>query len=149
MLCINAPPRNVASDPSLRWADQIARCQENCVFVDDIFGRAGATFSVALHGHLIRHPTVNLDKVAIMGRLWCCLLVFVLPVVFSVDFQEVSKESRSLSFFAKPSQLGQHRIARRSIWHRLRRDTDTREDTCNALQGYETKLADNTHSVSH
>lgn len=86
-----------------------------------------------------------------MGRLRCCLLVFLLPVVFCVDFREGSRQSsRSLSFFAKSSQLGQHHIARRSLGHKVnKRSTDQGGDTCNALQGYQSKLADNTHSVSH
>ncbi|XP_012679722.1 sortilin 1b isoform X1 [Clupea harengus] len=85
-----------------------------------------------------------------MGRLRCCLLVFLLPVVFCVDFREGSRQSsRSLSFFAKSSQLGQHHIARRSLGHKVnKRSTDQGGDTCNALQGYQSKLADNTHSYS-
>lgn len=79
-----------------------------------------------------------------MGRQWHFILALLLfPAVQSLDFGR-ARVSRSLLMNAESKTRldfeAQHIIKKRSA--------DGGGDTCNGLQGYNTKLLNNTHSVS-
>lgn len=94
-----------------------------------------------------------------MGLLQpCFLLLCVSTFTAGADFQQGSKP-RGQSGFVKRSHIEEKaaRIVKRSLpaWlaaspsHKIKRRSDEQGDSCRALQGYDTKLADNTHSVSY
>lgn len=92
--------------------------------------------------------------------LHCALLLFVSTFTAGVDFQSGYKPSGQ-SVFVKRSDTGAGKAAkiiRRSLpaWlapssqHKIkRRSTEQGDSSCQALQEYGTKLADNTHRVSY
>ncbi|TKS77504.1 Sortilin Precursor [Collichthys lucidus] len=83
------------------------------------------------------------------------LLLSVSTLTAGLDFQQGSKPGQSV--FVKRSYINEKaaRIVKRSLpsWlsassaqHRIRRRSTEQGDSCKTLQGYDTKLADNTHS---
>ncbi|KAI4902300.1 hypothetical protein NFI96_034718 [Prochilodus magdalenae] len=82
-----------------------------------------------------------------MGRLQHFILLLLLPAALSLDFREnsASRYGRSTHTTAlsarsllKPAADSQHGVRKRSA--------DQAGDTCNALHGYDPKLANNTHN---
>lgn len=86
------------------------------------------------------------------------LLLSVFTLTAGLDFQQGSKPGQSV--FVKHSYIEEKaaKIVKRSLpsWlaassaqHRIKRRSTEQGDSCKTLQGYDTKLADNTHSVSY
>ena len=85
--------------------------------------------------------------------LRCVLLLSAALLAAGSDFLPGSETS----FARRPlAEEGAVRVAKRSLpaWlaaaplHKIRRRSTEQGDSCKALQGYEAKLADNTHRVS-
>lgn len=88
----------------------------------------------------------------------CILLVSVSTLSAAVDFQQVSRPVTRSVFMKHPySAEKAARIVKRSLpaWlspkktHRITRRSTDQGETCKALLGADTKLADNTHQVNY
>lgn len=96
---------------------------------------------------------------SMMGLLLpCVLLLSVFTFAASLDFQQESKPLGQ-SDFVRRSYIEEKaaKIAKRSLpaWlaaspnHKIKRRSTEQDNSCGALQGYDAKLAENTHSVSY
>lgn len=143
-----------------------SRCQDYC-FVDVIRGRESPSDLQFLGKHginkdsflgvfvLLSLPVTPATKMGLL--LPCILLLCVSTFSAGLDFQLGSKASGQ-SVFVRQSYVKEKaaKIAKRSLpaWlspsasHRIQRRSVPEGDSCKALQGYDTKLADNTHRVS-
>ncbi|XP_030639983.1 sortilin 1b [Chanos chanos] len=90
-----------------------------------------------------------------MGGLQHCVLLFLLPIAFGIDFQELKSSQNGHAVHERVPLSAIRHIKERSVAdlsllkHKIdKRSTDPRGDTCNALQGYESKLSNNTHSYT-
>ncbi|XP_071399658.1 sortilin-like [Centroberyx affinis] len=88
-----------------------------------------------------------------MGLLCHCMLFFLFTFTVGLDFQQGFKP-HGQSVFVRNSKIerADKKIEKRSLpgWlaspkHKIKRRSAEQGDTCKALQGYDTKLADNTH----
>lgn len=88
----------------------------------------------------------------------CVLLLFVSTYTVAFDFHRESKRSGQ-SVFVKRLNIEEKaaKIVKRSLpaWlaaspnHKIKRRSTEQGDSCKAVEGHDTKLADNTHSVSY
>lgn len=90
-----------------------------------------------------------------MGLLVHCAHILLLNVAVGLDFQQGAKTHGQSVFLRKRNFETGTNIEKRSLpeWlapskHEIHRRS-AEGDTCKAIQGYDTKLADNTHSVSY
>ncbi|XP_029911706.1 sortilin 1b [Myripristis murdjan] len=87
-----------------------------------------------------------------MGLLLHCLLLFLVTFTVGLDFHQRARP-HGQSVFVRNSKIEKaDRIVKRSLpgWpaapkHNINRRSAEQSDTCKALQGYDTKLAQNTH----
>lgn len=146
-----------------------SRCQDYC-FVDVIRGRAlsdlqflGKTginkdsFGLFFSLHCCGFPTLTLaTRMGLM--LPCILLLSVSTFTAGSDFQQGSG-AFGQSVFNRHARAEEKaaKIVKRSLpqWlaaspnHKIKRRSIDQDDSCKALRGFDSKLADNTHRVSY
>ena len=92
-----------------------------------------------------------------MGLSGYCVLFLFFTFAVALDVRQERRNLRQPVFWRNSDTDKGLRISKRSLpgWlaptiqHTINRRSADQGDTCEALQGYETKLAANTHSVSY